>query len=66
MLVMKGAIQWRTHGGGGGGIEGSRSPTLLKYCPRDLSKNDVKLMGGGGSVYCMLVSITIVIYFAIY
>ena len=30
---------------GGGGV---RTPTFLKYGPRDLSKNDVKLIGGGG------------------
>ena len=32
-----------------GGIGGPEPPPpiLLKYCPRDLSKNDIKLMGGG-------------------
>ena len=31
-----------------GKIRGSGPPAVLKYSPRDLSKIDVKLMGGGG------------------
>ena len=48
-LVLKIRINWKR------GVLGSVTyPTFLKHGPRDLSKNDVKLIGGvGGVVYCI-------------